>query len=124
MSRDGIFLVWREERVIAPVKATRCVEITLMLVIWLKFKVTVTMIGEKEEVAIKVVKIRDGTNNCHIGFLTQHIGYGSNKEKVKNKYGQVTELYKELEEFTKKGENCHFAGMASFCLLNDIQDLE
>jgi hypothetical protein len=42
-----------------------------------KFKVTMSLVGEKEKVVIKVIKIRDGNETCHVGFLPRHIYYGS-----------------------------------------------
>jgi hypothetical protein len=69
-----------------------------------KFKVTMSLVGEEEEVVIKVIKIRDGNETCLVGFLPRHIGHGSRKDKLRNKYAQVLELqgisrfHKEKEE--------------------------
>jgi hypothetical protein len=82
-----------------------------------KFKVTMSLVGEEEEVVIKVIKIRDGNETCLFGFLPQHIGYGSRKDNLRNKYSQVPELYKESADFTKKSKNFRLVGVASFRLL-------
>jgi 3-deoxy-D-manno-octulosonic-acid transferase len=42
-----------------------------------KFKVMVSLVGEEEEVVIKVINIRDGDETCLVVFLPRHIGYGS-----------------------------------------------
>jgi hypothetical protein len=89
-----------------------------------KFKVMVTMVGEEEEVVIKVINIRDGTEGCHVGFLPRHIGYGGQKDKLNNKYVQVMVIYKVSEDFTKNMKNRHLVGVASFRLSDNIQDLE
>jgi hypothetical protein len=34
-----------------------------------KFKVTMSLVGEEEEMVIKVVNIRDGNETCHAGFI-------------------------------------------------------
>jgi hypothetical protein len=72
-----------------------------------KFKVTMSLVGEEEEVVIKVIKIRDGNETCQFGFLPRHIGYGSRNDKLRNEYAHLLELY-----------------VASYRLLDDIQDLE
>jgi hypothetical protein len=56
-----------------------------------KFKVMMSLVGEEDEVVIKVVRIWGGNESCHVGFLPRHIGYGSRKDKLKNKYAQVLE---------------------------------
>jgi hypothetical protein len=78
----------------------------------------------QEEVVVKVIKIRDGNETCHDGFFPQHIGYGSQNYKLRNKYAQVLELNKESAYFTKKRKNRRLVGVASYHLLDDIQDLE
>jgi hypothetical protein len=63
-----------------------------------KLKVTMSLVGEEEEVVIKVVKvvkIQDANETCHVDFLPHHIGYGSRTDKQRNKHAQVLELYTE-----------------------------
>jgi hypothetical protein len=74
-------------------------------------------------VVIKTVYIRGGNETCHVNFLPKHIGYGSLKDKLRDKYAQVLELYKDSEDLTKKKKNRHLVGVASYRLLDDIQDL-
>jgi hypothetical protein len=76
------------------------------------------------ETKIKAVKIRDGTESCHIGFLPRHIVYGGKKEQITNKFGQVLELYKDSNDMTKKRKNDRLCGVASFRLLDEIQHME
>jgi hypothetical protein len=59
-----------------------------------KFKVIMSLVGEEEKLVIKVANIQDGNETCHVDFLPQHIGYGSRKETIRNKYAQVLEIYK------------------------------
>jgi hypothetical protein len=87
-----------------------------------KFKVTISLVGEKEEVVIKNIKIRDGNETCLVGFLPQHICYGSRNDTLRNKYAQVLELYKESADFTKKRKNRCLVGVASYRLFDNIQD--
>jgi hypothetical protein len=89
-----------------------------------KFKVMMSLFGEEEEVAIKVIKIWDGNETCLVGFLPRRIGYGSRKYKLRDKYTQVLELYKESADFTNKKKNGRLVDVASYRLLDDIQDLE
>ena len=89
-----------------------------------KFKVVVLEQEGEVETKIKVIKIRDGTEGCHIGFLLRHIVHGSRKEEVSDKFGQVSELYKESNDMTKKRKKSRLFGVASFCLLDDIQNME
>jgi hypothetical protein len=67
-----------------------------------KFKVMMSLVVEEEEVVIKVIKIRDGNETCLAGFLPRHIDYGSRKDKLRNKYAQVLEIYKESADLIKK----------------------
>jgi hypothetical protein len=89
-----------------------------------KYKVTMYLVGEEDDMVIKVIKTRDDNETCHVGFLPRHIGYGSQKGKLRNKYAQVLELYKESADFTKKRKNRRPVDVASYHLLDDIQDLE
>jgi hypothetical protein len=88
-----------------------------------KFKAVVLEEGGVDT-KIKEVKIRDGSESCHIGLLSRTIVHGSQKEQVTNKFGQVLELYKSSNEMTKKRKNAWLCGVASFRLLDDIQHME
>jgi hypothetical protein len=39
--------------------------------------------------AMKVIKIKDVTEACHVGFLQRYIVKGARKEELTNAYGQV-----------------------------------
>jgi hypothetical protein len=71
------------------VNTSVCVEdrvVALHLIVGdlVKFKVMVTMVEDEEEAVIKIIKIHDGTESCHVGFLSQNISYGSHIERGKN----------------------------------------
>jgi hypothetical protein len=71
---------------------------------------------------MKVVKIKDGTEECHVGFLQRYIVKGSKKEELTNDYGQVIMLYKESTiNMMMKRKNKRLIGMASFHILSDTQ---
>jgi hypothetical protein len=91
---------------------------------FVKFKVMMYLVEEEEEVVIEVIKIWYGNETWLDGFLRRHIGYGSQKEKLRNKYAQVLELNKESADFKNKRKNRCPVGVASYRLLDDIQDLE
>jgi hypothetical protein len=86
-----------------------------------KFKLIVIEVDDKEEEAIK---IQDGTESCHVGFLPHHFVHGRRKEAAVNKFGQVLELYKNSNDMTKQRKNIRLLGVASFRLLDDIQEVE
>jgi hypothetical protein len=49
-----------------------------------KFKLVVIEVEDEEEYAIK---IQDGTESCHVGFLPRNFVHGRQKEAVVNKFG-------------------------------------
>jgi hypothetical protein len=46
--------------------------------------------------ALKVLKIKDGTEGCHVGFLPRHILKGARRNEFKDAFGQVIILYQDL----------------------------
>jgi hypothetical protein len=74
--------------------------------------------------AMKVIKIKDVTEACHVGFLQRYIAKVSRKEELTNTYGQVILLYKDSTIEMMKRKNKRLLGMASFRLLADIQITE
>jgi hypothetical protein len=74
--------------------------------------------------AMKVVKIKDGTEACHVEFLQRYIVKRARKEKLMNDYGQVILMYKDSTVEMMKRKNKRLLGMASFCLLSLIQITE
>jgi hypothetical protein len=63
-----------------------------------KFKlVAIEVDGEEEE----AIKIRDGTEIYHVGFLQRHFVHGRRKEAAMNKSGQVLDLYTDSNDTTK-----------------------
>jgi hypothetical protein len=87
----------------------------------LKFKRVVIEVDGEEQDAIK---IQDGTESCHVGFLTRHFVHGRRKEAVVNTFGQVSELYKNSNDMKKQRKNRRLFGVTPFRLLDDIQDVE
>jgi hypothetical protein len=71
--------------------------------------------------ATKAIKIKDGTECCHVGFLQRHIKKGARKEELMNAFSQVVLLYKDSTLDMTKQKNMHFPGMASFLFLSHIQ---
>jgi hypothetical protein len=55
--------------------------------------------------AVKVIKIKDGTEACHLGFLQSYIVKGSRKKELANAYGQVILLYKDSKIEMMKRKN-------------------
>ena len=88
-----------------------------------RFKLTVVDIDGKIEEAIKVVRVRDGTESCTIGFLPRNI-VKSRKEKFVGQFAQIIELYEFSENETMRRKSHRNKGMASFRLLKDIQEQE
>jgi hypothetical protein len=89
-----------------------------------KFKLVVIEVDDEKEETIKSIKIRDGTERCRFGFLPRHFFHGHRKEAVVNKFGQVLELYKNSNDMTKQRKNRRLFSVASFRLLDDIQEVE
>jgi len=85
-----------------------------------KFKSTVTEEGDR---AIKVMIIKDGTELFCVGFLPRHI-VATQSARFVNKFAQVFELYGESSNSFKRRKNHENSGMASFALLDEIQDQE
>jgi hypothetical protein len=73
---------------------------------------------------MKGIKIKDGTEACHVGFIQRYILKGARKEELTNAYGQVILLYKDSTIEMMKRKNKRLLGMASFRLLADIHIIE
>jgi hypothetical protein len=74
--------------------------------------------------AMKVIKIKDVTESCHVRFLQRYIVNGARKEELTNAHGQVILLYKDSTIEMTKRKNKRLLDMASFRLLADIQITE
>jgi hypothetical protein len=70
---------------------------------------------------LKVVKIKDGTEGCHVGFLPRHILKGSRRSEFKDPFEQVILLYQDSTVEVLRRKNDRLLGVASFRLLSDIQ---
>jgi hypothetical protein len=71
--------------------------------------------------ALKVLKIKDVTERCHVGFLPGHILKGSRRSECKDAFGQVILLYQDSTVEVLRRKKYHLLGVASFRLLPDIQ---
>jgi uncharacterized protein YcbX len=74
--------------------------------------------------AMKVIKIKDGTEAYNVGFLQRYIVKGARKEELTNAYGQVILLYNDSTLEMMKQKNKRLLGMASFRILAEIQITE
>jgi hypothetical protein len=98
----------------------------------IKFKTTV--IDGKEmgedikrfpEEAIKAVLICNETECCKVGFLCKSIVVVErDKGRFVGHFAQIIELYDELANKTIMLKSKRNMGIASFCLLDEIQDQE
>jgi hypothetical protein len=77
-----------------------------------KFKLVVIEVDDKEEEAIKAIKIGQDMESFHVGFLPHHIVHGHGKEEVVKRFGQVLDLCKELNDTTKQRNNRMRFGIA------------
>jgi hypothetical protein len=71
--------------------------------------------------ALKVLKINDGTEGCHVGFLPMHIFKGARRNEFKDAFGQVILLYQDSTVEVLRRKNDRLLGVAYFRLLSDIQ---
>ena len=68
----------------------------------------------KIEDTIQVLRIRDGTESCTIGFLPRNI-VQSGKDKFIGKFAQIIELYEDSEsEVKRKKSSEQWCGFISF----------
>ena len=89
----------------------------------IRFRLSVADVDGKIEEAIQVIRIRDGTESCTIGFLPRNI-VKSGKEKFIGKFAQIIELYEDSESEVKRRKSHRNKGVASFRLLDDIPQQE
>jgi hypothetical protein len=71
--------------------------------------------------SLKVIKIKYGTEGCHVGFLPRHILKGARRNEFKDAFGQVILLYQDSTVGVLRRKNDSLLGVASFRLLSDIQ---
>lgn len=88
-----------------------------------RFRLCIVDVDGKMEEGIAVVRIRDGSEACTVGFLPRNI-VRSSKDKFNGKFAQIIELYESSECAIKRRKSNRNQGMASFRLLNDIPKSE
>jgi hypothetical protein len=78
------------------------------------------------ETVLKAVLIADGQESCHVGFLPRHIALCPMEvERLSGKFAQVLELYDDVDDSKhKRTKSVRNQGMASFILMENIQELE
>jgi hypothetical protein len=92
-----------------------------------RFKLTIVDNNEGlPEPAIKAVFVKDGTELCTVGFLARNIvAREQGVAKYVDKFGQILELYdNHPNSKMKRTKSQRNSGMASFRLLEDIQNEE
>ena len=90
----------------------------------IRFKLTVIDTGiRKNEEAIKAVRVRDGTETCTVGFLPRSLVV-CRKERFVGQFAQIIELYGMSENKTMRRKSHQNKGIASFRLLDEIQEQE
>jgi hypothetical protein len=67
------------------------------------------------ENTLKAVKVTDGCETCHVGFIATATVVSS-RSRCEDKFGQIVELYKESDNSAIEG-----GGLASFRLLDNVQ---
>jgi hypothetical protein len=88
-----------------------------------RFRLAVANVEGRIEQAIQVVRVRDGSESCTIGFLPRNL-VKSDKDKYVGKFAQIIELYENSENEVKRRKSHRNRGAASFRLLDDIQQQE
>ena len=87
------------------------------------FKFTVVDVDGFTEEAVKAVCERDGTEMCTVGFRPRHI-VTSRKDDFVGHFAQIIELYGVSDNEYMRKKSYRNLGIASFHMLDDIQDLE
>jgi hypothetical protein len=77
--------------------------------------------GGAPDEALKVLKIKDGTEGCHVGFLRRHILKGARRNEFKIAFWQIILLYKDSTVEVLRRKNDRLLGVSSFRLLSGIQ---
>jgi hypothetical protein len=72
------------------------------------------------ENSLKAVKVVDGCETCHVGFIATATVVSS-RSRYEDKFGQIVELYKDSKNSAIRRKNFEYGGLASFCLLNNVQ---
>jgi len=90
----------------------------------IRFKLAVVddVLGKSLLETIKAVLIKDSTELCTVGLLGKEAAaLPSQRSKYIDKFAQVLELYDDNENSKMRKKSKRNAGMASFCLMEDIQ---
>ena len=76
---------------------------------------------------IKAILVNDGIETCTIGFLPRHVIHRGTTtiNRFMGKFAQIIELYDLCDDsMAKKNKSSRNQGMASFHMLNNIQEGE
>ncbi len=85
----------------------------------LRFKKELVFEDGEVIVRVKVVRIHNGQEKCHVGYLPRVV-VRYMADKYIEQFAVVMEIYKESEEAYKNVKSRHNGGMASFRLIQDI----
>ena len=75
--------------------------------------------GDDTRMVLKAVKVKDGVESCHVGFISQAV-LCFTKQKYANHFAQVLEIYQESDDPFKRRKSEKNYGMESFRLLDDV----
>jgi hypothetical protein len=89
----------------------------------IRFRSMVVDVDGDTERAVAAVRILDGTETCIVGFLPRSIVKRRGAE-FPPKYAQIIELYDESDNPVLRRKSNQNFGVASFRMLDDIQQQE
>jgi hypothetical protein len=75
------------------------------------------------ENALKAVKIIDGCETCHVGFIATATVVSA-RSRFEDKFGQIVELYKDSDNSAIRRKDFEGGGLASFRLLDNVQSYD
>jgi hypothetical protein len=79
-----------------------------------KFKVCVMEVRQKEDTVINAVKIRDGVESCHVGFLSRHIVYVQRFESLQTSIVISWRFIKTLKTLQRRERIAVFVALHPF----------
>jgi hypothetical protein len=120
--RDGEMVGLKSDTNGRSCEAHLCCGASLHVGDLVRFRLVILEVQEGTPVeALKVLKIKDCTKGCHIGFLPRYILKGARRNEFKDAFGQVIIIYQDSTFKILRRKNDHLLGVASFCLLSEIQ---
>ena len=121
MSRDGEIVRLKGVTNRRSCESHDCCGMHISLDDLIRFKLCIARINGKTEEAIKAVRIHNGTESCTIEFLKRNVII-SRRDNFVGQFGQIIELYDNSDNGVLLQKSNRNKGIASFCLLRDIQE--